>query len=400
MQNNVISLKAVVNLVNRTSADVRKAIESNWKEYLTRYGNLFSSNFIDGSSPPSVFVGSYGYPKVQVGPMLPPIHGDTRILDLPEKWVGKSLEDIVNYRLSLVRGIKQIPVKNPQGQYVENLQELAMSSCATDAEMEFTKNTTPVVSIDGHSPIFGPIGEIKSAKFASSSSDKGIQKAFYDRDLLAQDAVVELYNRGIEVTRIQKCFSIGMFGKERKLVPTRWSITATDDIISKSLVEKILEYDLLDMTLVFTYNHLGNFFSVIIFPSRWMFEMQEAWYDERGHVGFGSDFEDARGLDHYPQTAGAHFASRLAVSEYLDKRKTQAAAMVLREIRPEYAVPVGVWQVREGVRMALKQKPVLVSNFQEGLDMACKGLSIDRKEWLSRSKLQRARNQKSMSEFF
>ena len=400
MQNNVISLKAAVNLVNRTSADVRKAIESNWKEYLTRYGNLFSSNFIDGSSPPSVFVGSYGYPKVQVGPMLPPIHGDTRILDLPEKWVGKSLEDIVNYRLTLVRGIKQIPVKNPQGQYVENLQELAMSSCATDAEMEFTKNTSPVVSIDGHSPIFGPIGEIKSAKFASSSSDKGIQKAFYDRDLLAQDAVVELYNRGIEVTRIQKCFSIGMFGKERKLVPTRWSITATDDIISKSLVEKILEYDLLDMTLVFTYNHLGNFFSVIIFPSRWMFEMQEAWYDERGDVGFGSDFEDARGLDHYPQTAGAHFASRLAVSEYLDKRKTQAAAMVLREIRPEYAVPVGVWQVREGVRMALKQKPVLVSNFQEGLDMACKGLSIDKKEWLSRSKLQRARNQKSMSEFF
>src|SRR5439155_1903972 len=393
--NNVISLKAAVNLVNRTSADVRKAIESNLKEYLTRYGNLFSSNFIDGSSPPSVFVGSYGYPKVQVGPMLPPIHGDTRILDLPEKWVGKSLEDIVNYRLTLVRGIKQIPVKNPQGQYVENLQELAMSSCATDAEMEFTKNTSPVVSIDGHSPIFGPIGEIKSAKFASSSSDKGIQKAFYDRDLLAQDAVVELYNRGIEVTRIQKCFSIGMLGKERKLVPTRWSITATDDIISKSLVEKILEYDLLDMTLVFTYNHLGNFFSVIIFPSRWMFEMQEAWYDERGHVGFGSDFEDARGLDHYPQTAGAHFASRLAVSEYLDKRKTQAAAMVLREIRPEYAVPVGVWQVREGVRMALKQKPVLVSNFQEGLDMACKGLSIDRKEWLSRSKLQRARNQKS-----
>ncbi len=386
--------------MNRTSADVRKVIESNWKEYLSRYGNLFSSDFIDGSSPPSVFVGSYGYPKVLVGPMLPPIHGDTTILDLPEKWVGKSLEDIVNYRLTLVRGIKPIPVQNTHGQYVENLQELAMSSGATDAEMEFTKKTSPVVSIDGHSPIFGPIGEIKSAKFANTSSEKGIQKAFYDRDLLAQDAVVELYNRGIEVTRIQKCFSIGMFGKERKLVPTRWSITATDDIISKSLVEKILEYDLLDTTLVFKFDHLGNFFSIIIFPSRWMFEMQEAWYDERGDVGFGSDFEDARGLDHYPETAGAHFASRLAVTEYLEKRKAQAGAMVLREIRPEYAVPVGVWQIREGVRMALKEKPIIVSNFLEGLDTACKGLSIDKKEWLSRSRLHRARNQKSISEFF
>src|SRR5207245_7297531 len=122
----------------------------------------------------------------------------------------------------------------------------------------------------------------------------------------AQDAVVELFNRGIDVTRIQKCFSIGMFGKDRKLVPTRWSITATDDIISKSLIEKILDYDLLDISLVFQYNHLGNFFAVIIFPSRWMFEMQEAWYDESEDVGVGTDFEDARGLGHYPETAGAH----------------------------------------------------------------------------------------------
>jgi hypothetical protein len=105
-------------------------------------------------------------------------------------------------------------------------------------------------------------------------------------------------------------------------------------------------------------------------------------------------------LDHYPETAGAHFASRLAVSEYLDSKKSQAAGIVLREIRPEYAVPVGVWQVREGVRMALKQKPSTVSNLQEGLDLACKGLSIDKKEWLARSKLRIAQRQKSISEFF
>jgi hypothetical protein len=131
-----------------------------------------------------------------------------------------------------------------------------------------------------------------------------------------------------------------------------------------------------------------------------MFEMQEAWYDEQGNVGFGSDFEDIYGMTHYPQTAGAHFASRLAVSEYLEEHKFQAAIMVLREIRPEYAVPVGVWQVREGVRMALKQKPLVVSNFLEGLDNACKGLSIGKKEWLLHSKLYQAKKQKSISEFF
>jgi len=384
----------------RTAAEIRKAIESNWNEYLSRYANLFSSNYIEGSSPPSVFVGTYGYPKVLVGPMVPPIHGDTLVLDSPESWIGKNLEEIVNYRLSLVRGVQSISVKSPQGRYVENLQELAMSSKSTESELEFVKNAKPLPTIDGESAPFGPIGEIKNAKFSGASSEKNIERVFYDKDLLAQDAVLDLYNRGIEISKIQKCFSIGMMGKNRKLVPTRWSITATDDIVSKSLIEEILDFSVIDYCQVFSYEHLGNLYSVIMFPSRWMFELQEAWYDQEGNIGFGSDFEDMKGLTHYPETTGAHFSSRLAVAEYLLTKKTQAGVMVLREIRPEYAVPVGVWQVREGVRMALKQKPVICSNFEEGLDLACKVLSVDKKEWLVRSKLQQARKQKSISEYF
>ncbi|MGC1708749.1 MAG: hypothetical protein WA799_02975, partial [Nitrosotalea sp.] len=241
---------------------------------------------------------------------------------------------------------------------------------------------------------------IKNAKFSNSSSDKNIQRLFYDKDILAQDAVLELYNRGIEISKIQKCFSIGMFGKNRKLVPTKWGITATDDIISKSMVEQITSFSEIDSCHLFTYEHLGNLYAVIMFPSRWMFEMQEAWYDQDGNIGFGSDFEDMKGLSHYPETAGAHFASRLAVAEYLLATNVQAGVMVLREIRPEYAVPVGVWQVREGVRMALKQKPVIVYNFEQGLDLACQGMSVDKKEWLSRSKLHKARNQKSIKDYF
>lgn len=384
----------------RTASDIRKAIEANWNEYLSKYANLFSSNYVEGSSPPSVFVGSYGYPKVLVGPMVPPVHGNTLVMDLPESWLGKSLEDIVNYRLSLVRGIQAVPIKEPQGRYIESLQELAMSSQSTDSEVEFVKNTRPSLFVDGENAPFGPVGEIKNAKFSNSSSDKNIQRLFYDKDILAQTAVLELYNRGIEVSKIQKCFSIGMFGKNRKLVPTRWSITATDDIISKSMVEQITSFSEIDSCRLFTYEHLGNSYAVIMFPSRWMFEMQEAWHDQGGNIGFGSDFEDVKGLSHYPATAGAHFASRLAVAEYLLATNVQAGVMVLREIRPEYAVPVGVWQVREGVRMALKQKPVIVYNFEQGLDLACQGMSVDKKEWLARSKLHKARNQKSIKDYF
>ncbi|MDR2698983.1 MAG: hypothetical protein LBB30_04845, partial [Candidatus Methanoplasma sp.] len=40
-----------------------------------------------GCSPPAVFVGRYGYPKVDIGPLLPPEFGDTSIMDKPEMWV-------------------------------------------------------------------------------------------------------------------------------------------------------------------------------------------------------------------------------------------------------------------------------------------------------------------------
>jgi len=384
---------------NSSSSEIRKTIENNWQEYLSKYGNLFSSDSISGSSPPSIFVGSYGYPKVGVGPMVPPIHGDTTLLDSPELWRGKTLEDIVNFRLSLVRGIEKLSIQNTQGRFIENLHEVAMSSHSIDTDLQFHKTTLPVTTIDGESAPFGPVGDIKSAKFFGTRSDKSIERVYYDHDLKAQDAVLTLYNKGVDISKIQKCFSIGMLGKKRKLVPTKWSITATDDIISKSLVSEILEFDLIDSCRIFSHDHLGNMFSVILFPHRWLFEMQEAWHDEN-KVGFGFDSEDARGIDHPPAIAGAYFAAKLGVAEYLVQKKLQAAVLVLREIRPEYAVPVGVWQIREAIRAAMKKEPYIAGNFVDGVNFASKRMSISKSEWLSRGRLLKMLKQKSISEFF
>ena len=381
------------------SSDIRKGIQSRWEEYLSTHANLFTSDSLDGSSPPSVFVGSYGYPKVSVGPMVPPMHGDTTLLDSPELWVGKSLEEIVNFRLSLIRGIKNIPINEPNGRYIENLHEVAMSSRPIDSELQFYKNPKPVAFIDGESAPFGPVGEVASAKFSSTSSDKSIQRAYYDHDLKAQDAVVSLYNRGIEISKIQKCFSVGMFGKKRKLVPTKWSITATDSIIAESLVSEILEFDLIDSCRVFSHDHLGNLFSVVLFPHRWLFENQEAWHTGNG-IGFGSDIEDAKGIDHPPVTAGAFFAAKLGVAEYLLEKKCQASALVLREIRPEYAVPVGVWQIREAIRSAMKNEPYIAENFDDGITFAAKRMSVSKSEWLSKGNMLNMLKQKSISDFF
>ena len=381
------------------SRDIRTAIEAKWHESLSKYGHLFSSDSLSGTSPPSVFVGSYGYPKVSVGPMVPPIHGDTSILDSPEKWKGKSLEEIVNFRLNLIRGVKKIPNEQTDGRYIESLQEVTMSSKPTDSDLLFQKPTSPKVSLDGEGAPFGPVGEIKSAKFSGTSSVKSIEKIFYDKDLKAQDAVMTLYNSGIEISKIQKCFSIGMMGKKRKLVPTKWSITATDDIISKSLTGEVLDYGLIDSYKIFSYEHLGNSFSVVLFPHRWIYEMIEAWYSN-GILGFGSDHEDARGIHHPPAIAGAYFAAKLGVLEYLSEKKIQAGVIILREIRPEYAIPVGVWQVREGIREAMKQKPILSDNFDNALHLASQKMSVSKSEWLSHGNISTLMRQKTLSDFF
>ena len=374
-------------------------ILAKWHETLSKYGNLFSSDSISGTSPPSVFVGSYEYPKVFVGPMVPPIHGDTSLLDSPEKWKGKSLEDIVNFRLNLVRGIQKISINKTEGRYIENLQEITMSSKPIDSDLTFEKSTTSHISLDGESAPFGPIGVINSAKFSNTTSEKSIEKTFYDKDLKAQDAVLKLYNSGIEISKIQKCFSIGMLGKKRKLVPTKWSITATDDIISKSLTDEILDYSIIDSHKVFFYEHLGNIFTVVLFPHRYVFEMIEAWYSN-GILGFGSDCEDARGIDHSPVIAGAYFAAKLGVLEYLVKNKIQAGIVIFREIRPEYAIPVGVWQVREGIREAMKQNSITADDFNHALLLASNKMSISKSEWLAHGNILKLMQQKTLSDFF
>ena len=370
-----------------------------WHEQLSRYGNLFSSDSISGTSPPSVFVGSYNYPKVFVGPMVPPIHGNTSILDSPESWHGKSLEEIVNFRLNLVRGIQKISVDATEGRYIENLQEMTMSKKPTDSDLIFQKTTSSKISLDGESPPFGPIGEIKSAKFSGSHALHNIEKVFYDRDLKSQDAILQLYNSGIDVSKIQKCLSMGMLGKKRKLVPTKWSITATDDTLSKSLLGDVLEFNLIDSHRIFFYEHLGNLFSIVLFPHRWIYEMMEAWYS-KGILGFGFDNEDARGIDHPPAIAGAYFAAKLGILEYLNSNQIQAGVVIFREIRPEYAIPVGVWQVREGIRQAMKQSPIIADNFEQAISIASDKLSITKNEWLEHGEIIKLMKQKTLSDFF
>ena len=357
--------------------EIKKQLEKYWFSYLGENSKRFSSSTISGASPPSVFVGRYGYPKVNIGPMVPAdIHGDTSILDSPEAWPGKTLQEILNYRLSLVRGLNSIKIDDLENKFILSLQELTMSSKPAESELNFHKIPTFHQSLLSNQnndlnkefTPFGPQAEIKSFKLSSNTStNKKIDNLYSDNNIRANDAVVDLYNNGIEISQINKVLSLGMLGRKnkRRLVPTRWSISATDDIISSYLVKKIDLYQSIDQFEVIKYNHFSNYYSIIFIPSDvWSFEMVEAWYDQNNVNKFflESDYENSTtGLDHYPRIAGAYFAAKLGILEYLtSSKKRKCSVLIFREIRPEYLVPLGVWQIREGIREGLRSKQAIL----------------------------------------
>ncbi|HJU94517.1 MAG TPA: hypothetical protein VJ643_00655 [Nitrososphaera sp.] len=391
-------------------AEIKKKLEENWIQFIKSNSAKLSLGTIDGSSPPSIFVGRYGYPKVRIGPMIPPLHGDTTILDRTELWTGKSIEEIANYRLSLVLGTMSVNVHDiSSSRYLENMQELAMSERPADAEATFEKRPIAVahmekeLGLDHEATPFGPAAPLRGFKLSSLSADKRIETAYYDTDLRAAEAMMELYSRSVEISIIQRVLSMGMLGlkKKRKLVPTRWSISATDDIISSMLVKEIGMNPTIDLFEVTRYSHLANYYSIILIPNdRWIFEMIESWFTGRGQVATAADNEDEKGLNHNPTIAGAYFAARLAVAEHLARRHKKAGAIVLREIHPNYVVPLGVWQIREGVREALKNSPQKFERFDHAISYACSYMSVSKNEIVQKSRLWKSfKGQTKISDF-
>lgn len=383
-------------IILSSPAEIRKKLVHNWIRFVKANSHQVSLDTMTGSTPPSIFVGQYGYPKVRIGPMISAQHGDTTILGRTELWAGKKLEEIAGYRLSLVLGTMKIKVQDTSDRFVMKMQDLAMSGSPAESEAIFEKKWLSDTDLKNEFRIdigitpFGPAAPLRAFKTWSLSSDQRIEAAHYDSDLRAADAIMKLYMDGVETSIVERVLSLGMLGlkKKRRLVPTRWSISATDDIISGTLVKQVEMNPTIDYFEVTQYSHLANDYSVILIPDDvWRFEMLENWFANSGQIASGGDYEDARRLKHSPTIAGAYFASRLAVAEHLARRHRRAAALVLREIHPQYMIPLGVWQIREGVRESLKRPPQKFETFDRALTYACSNMSLSKNEVERQSKL-------------
>jgi hypothetical protein len=372
---------------------------------------LMASEDISGVSPPSVFIGRIGYPYVYAGPLVPPVNEDTSLYDLPELWFGKSIDEIVGFRSLLVRGKHPVHVQKfmQAGKIVEQTRELALAENSVDTELNLTKKPRGSIFMDDDAQPFGPSAPIRDLHVGNARFDSRIEKAYYDTDLRAVPAVLELYERGVMVTKIQRAFSVGAFGveKNRRLVPTRWSITAVDDIVSKNLAEQVKTFPEINEYRVYESQYLDNVFEILMIPGMWSYESMEAWYpgtvwNPNGKsTAIFSDYEGNNGRTTYAQIGGCYYSARLAVCEQLIKEKRQATVVVLREARPGYIMPVGVWQVRENVRNAMRQKPFLFKTLGESLQFIGSRFEIPLRRWILQSELlKNALFQKKITDFF
>jgi hypothetical protein len=342
---------------------------------------------IEKPTPPSVFVGRVGYPSVFIGPLVTLNVNTPELSDSPWLWEG-SIEDVISFRMSMLRGMRKAKVNSAvePDRFLQNLQTATASTKPVNLDLNVDKVLKKPVFDD----IIQPIGiSARTNKVEISDNPKiplKVEKIYYD-DVPSSTAVRTLFDHGFNTYYIQKIFSIGMIGiqKNRKLVPTRWSITAVHDMLGESLKREISIHPEVDEVLLFSYEHFGNHFEVILYPSEFNFEMIEIWIKESfwspHRTWIGYDSEGIMPKKDYSSLSGGYYAGRLPVLEYLAKSKRKGGVIVLREITPDYYSPLGVWVVEEGVRRAMRRDPEKFDSISSAISKASSRIKTPKWMW-------------------
>ena len=335
------------------------------------FNKRVSDGALLGSTSPTIFVGRSSYPNVSTG-MLSPVGHEERAADFETsgKWYDRnfSIEDVFQHRTGLVNTSQKTDVGNVADAwngFLGTQREIAIADRPVDIEVGLDGPLDVDFSVseaDVSSPT-GPRAHAKSATLTENPHvPRPVKKTLEDDDWRAEGAMNYLYNRGYDVYDINTILSAGALGETetRRLVPTRWSITAVDDTVGKFLRGGIRNATAVDKTEVYYNEYLGNKFWVLLTPGDWEFELVElkapgsVWNPDpdRG-MWIAADREGYEGRTGYvTETAGAYYAARLGVLEHLRERNRQASVLVLRHVTPDYWGPTGVWQVRETVRNA------------------------------------------------
>lgn len=319
---------------------------------------------------PNVFVGRYGYPNINIGILSnEELSNDA---DNPKLWAEQNYQipQIVDLRSSLINSRFKANVKSFDEKFLEITQEVSMAKNPVDVEVHLNKKPQFNINIDRDITPYGPSVKLKKAEITENPKiSKHVEKVVDDSDLKATEGLDYLYKKGYDEHLLTKLISLGNLGiqERRKLVPTRWSITAVDDTLGKKLISEVKDFNEYDYVAHFG-GYLGNYYVILFFPEIWSYELFETYVGDPkepqpGEIETASDYELYSGRKNYAEnTVGGYYAARLGILEYLKNKKRQASVLALRFITDEYYMALGVWVVRQATRHALKSKPIRFSD--------------------------------------
>jgi len=366
-----------------------------------------------GTTPPSVFVGRFGYPRVNVGILSPPMEiENAEKLDFPEVWYQEqsTIRDILDYRSEMIHSRTSYDVKRPKGNLLETMQELSMAKEAADIEVWLKSKPKFKFSVNNFSPPIGNPAVIKEAKIAENVKvPRKVDEIVSDTDLKAEDATNLLYTHKVQISKIEKIFSVGLLGLpfQRKLVPTRWSWTAVHNIIGENLRKKIINYPELSEFRLFHAEYIGNHFEILLLPGAYQYELIEikhpksVWNPYGKYPAIYSDYENQWGRKTYAKNCGgAWYAAKIGVLQCLEDIKRQAAVLIIREVLPSYYAPLGVWVIENTVKDAMEKDYENFNTLDEASKKINERLVITLKKCISKSQLLKVySSQKRIKEF-
>lgn len=347
--------------------DVKFEVVKKISQVKFRYQDLKKISKVDTISPPSVFIGSgLKYPAVNVG-ILSPLEKreDVWLYDDMKYWAKNNyqIKDVLNLREGLLNSRFVSNAKDFGGskKFVDIAKEIAIASKPVDVEIELKNSINMGRRRDQVLTPHGFNANLRKANITSNVRvNQKLDKVMGD-EIKSSEGIEMLYKNNFDEYSLSKILSVGVLGleKNKKLVPTRWSITATDDIIGKQLLDKIRDYKWIEDFELFFGDFLGNQYMIMLFPDFFSYELFELYvpgssWNSSSEVKGATDYEGFLGRKGYAfNTSGGYYATRLPILKYLEERKRQASILVVRLETATYWASLGVWVVRESVKKAL-----------------------------------------------
>jgi len=358
----------------------------------------------------NVFVSSSTYPSVNLSLLLKD-DPEQKSFQLPSLYRRSLLKipNIIYERKKLVNSYFKSGI-HERSNKIDDVHLMTMASKPIDVEVDFKKQLSSSnliydkQNIDIPIPKYNPLNSFKLT--STTPLIKPVEKIYYDKDITTIDAYSNLYNK-VNIYRLIDMFSVGLFGRKlnKKLVPTKWSITANDDIASNNFIEELRDYRHIKSYELYYSNYLGNHYVTLLFPREWSYELFEfgvdgvitspieidnklelvskfqgikSSYDKTKQLSstkidskyyldnYTTDYESYYGRKNYAvNCVGGYYSVRYSVAKFLYDRKKQASALTLRFVDKTYNTPMGVWVCREASNFSMAKSLGFFNNFDQ-----------------------------------